>query len=96
MRQRLQPAHHTGYRIAAVSIIIRIFMKLFNSDGNRCSDGGVCEVSSLLGCETMLTVKSFPTFRKMLCLHILGLSRPKKNLFRSTPRRNVEDLKIFH
>jgi len=81
MLQRLKPAYRTSYRIAAVSNIIRFFMKLFNSDGNRCSDGGVCEVSSLLGCDTILIVKYFPTFRKILCLFLLGLSRPKKKPF---------------
>ena len=78
MLQRFKPAC-TGCRIAAVSNIIRFFMKLFNSDGNRCSDGGVFEVSSLLGCDTMLIVKCFPTFRKILCLLLLSLSRPKKS-----------------
>jgi hypothetical protein len=80
MLQRFKPSYRTGYRIADVCNIIRFFMKLFNSDGNtRCSDGGVCEVSSLLGCDTMLIAKYFPTFRKILFLLLLGLSRPKKS-----------------
>ena len=81
MLQRFNPGYCTVYRIAAVSNIIRFFMKLFNYDANRCSDGGVYEVSSLLGCDTMLIVKYFPTFRKILCLLLLGLSSPPKKSF---------------
>jgi hypothetical protein len=79
MLQKFKPAYHSGYRIAVVSNISRFFKKLFKSYGNRCYDGGVCEVSSLLGCDTMLIVKYFPTFRKILCLLLLRLSRPKKS-----------------
>ena len=79
--QRFKPAYRTGYRIAAVSNIIRFFMKLFNSDGKRCSNCGVCEVSRLLGCDTLLIVKYFPTFPKILYLLRLGLIRPKKKSF---------------
>ena len=81
MLQRFKPAYHTGYRIAAVSNIIRFFMQLFNSDGNRRSNGGVCEVSSLLGCNTMLFVKYFPDVSEESVPSSSGSKQAKKKSF---------------